>query len=153
LLASLSALIALWDSPRLQREVLARTGETIDQPAHQVLRHLGFRGPLRPSRLAAELGTGASHVSKIIRRLEERELVERVRDPLDARATLIALTELGAEQTRHVFDLGDDLVAMVTNDWSAEDVAAYTALTARFTTDAVRAAKIMRESGIVRMNP
>ncbi len=148
LLASLSALIALWDSPRLQREVLARMGEPIDQPSHQVLRHLGFRGPLRPSELAAEVGTGASHISKLVKRLEQRGLVERRPDPADSRATLVALTVPGAEATRHVFDLGDDLVNQVIRNWAEEDVADYTALTRRFVEDAVNAAHEMRRSGI-----
>ena len=76
LLANLSALILLWESPALQGEILAKTGESLDQPSHQTLRHLLAWGSMRPTSLAEALNTGASHVSKILRRLEDDGLVE-----------------------------------------------------------------------------
>src|SRR5918994_247593 len=93
LLANLSALILLWESPAVQGQILAKTGETLDQPSHQTLRHLLAWGPMRPTALAETLGTGASYVSKIVRRLEEDGLVQRSTDPADRRASLVTLTE------------------------------------------------------------
>src|SRR6478752_9931206 len=77
LLANLSVLILLWESPALQGQILAKTGESLDQPSHQTLRHLLAWGSMRPSALAEVLNTGASHVSKILRRLEDDGLVQR----------------------------------------------------------------------------
>lgn len=148
LLANLSALILLWDSPAMQSQILAKSGETLDQQSHQSLRHLLAWGPMRPTTLAEALGTGASHVSKIVRRLEDDGLVERSTDPVDRRATLVRLTSAGEEAARGVYALGDRMIAEVLDGWSAADIRRYTALTERFVTDAIGAADRMLERGL-----
>lgn len=148
LLGSLSTLILVWDSPALQGEILARSGETLDQPAHQALRHLLAWGPTRPSVLAGALGTGASNVSKIIGRLHQDGLVARTADVADRRASLITLTPHGEQAARGVYALGDRMIAEVLERWSLTDVEQYTALTERFVTDALRSTAQMRERGL-----
>ena len=149
LLANLSALILLWDSPALQGDILAKTGETIDQPSHQTLRHLLAWGPMRPTALSEVLATGASYVSKIVRRLESDGLVERKTDPTDRRATLISLTKAGEEAARGVYALGDRMIAEVLDGWSPADIRRYTALTERFVKDAIASAERMLERGLL----
>lgn len=148
LLANLSALILVWDSPAFQGEVLAKSGESIDQPSHATLRHLLAWGPMRPTALSQVLGTGASHVSKIVRRLEADGLVQRTTDPSDGRATLIRLTEAGETAAQGVYALGDRMIAEVLDGWSETDVRAYTDLTARFVKDAIASAERMLERGL-----
>ncbi|WP_164515437.1 MarR family transcriptional regulator [Microbacterium sp. 10M-3C3] len=148
LLSSLSALILLWDSPVLQGEILARSGETIDQPAHAALRHLLAWGPTRPSALAVVLGTGASNVSKIVGRLEADGLVARVVADDDRRATVIRLTERGEGAAHGVYALGDRMIAEVLEHWSLDDIRRYTALTERFVSDAITSTARMRERGL-----
>jgi DNA-binding MarR family transcriptional regulator len=148
LLANLSALILLWDSPALQGQILAKTGESLDQPSHQTLRHLLAWGSMRPTALAEALGTGASYVSKIVRRLEEDGLVSRSTDPADRRASLITLTASGEAAARGVYALGDRMIAEVLDDWSAADIRRYTDLTQRFVRDAISSAARMRERGL-----
>jgi DNA-binding MarR family transcriptional regulator len=148
LLASLSALILLWESPGLQREILTASGEPIDQPAHSALRHLAAGQPMRPSDLAQAMGTGASNISKILKRLEAGGLVERGADPHDARSTTITLTPAGEEAARHIYDLGDAMIAQVLAGWSPRDIARFTELTKRFTADAIAAAQDMRRDGL-----
>jgi DNA-binding MarR family transcriptional regulator len=150
LLASLSALILLWESPGLQSEILTSSGEPIDQPAHQALRHLAAGQPMRPSDLAHALGTGASNVSKILKRLEAEGLVVRETAPDDTRSTLIILTPAGKAAARHIYDLGDDMIAQVLAAWSPRDIARYTELTKRFTADAIAASENMRRDGLDR---
>lgn len=150
LLTDLSRLIYLWESPQFQSEVLTRSGEPLDQSSHQLLRLLGFSGPLRPSRIAERLKTGASNVSKMLRRLEDNGWVERTRDPADARAALVGLTPAGVEAAQHVFDLGDDMIAQVLTGWNARDLEQYTKLTRRFVDDAHAAAEAMRTHGLTR---
>jgi DNA-binding MarR family transcriptional regulator len=149
LLASLSALILLWDSPAVQGQILAKTGETIDQQSHSTLRHLLAWGPMRPTALSEVLGTGASHVSKIIRRLEDAGMVTRATDPTDGRATIITLTDAGDEAARGVYELGDRMINEVLEGWTASDVERYTALTQRFVSDAIGAADQMLERGLL----
>jgi DNA-binding MarR family transcriptional regulator len=149
LLANLSALILLWESPALQGQILAKTGESLDQPSHQTLRHLLAWGSMRPTSLAEVLNTGASHVSKIVRRLEGDGLVQRTVDPTDRRATLVSLTPSGEAAARSVYELGDRMITEVLEDWSAPDVRKYTALTRRFVADAFAAADRMLERGLL----
>lgn len=149
LLAHLSALILLWDTPAIQGQILARTGETLDQPSHQALRHLLAWGPMRPTALAEVLDTGASHVSKIVRRLEADGLVRRSADPSDGRASLVSLTEAGEEAAHGVYALGDRMIAEVLEDWSPADVERYTQLTARFVGDAIASVDRMLERGLL----
>jgi DNA-binding MarR family transcriptional regulator len=149
LLANLSALILLWESPALQGQILAKTGESLDQPAHQTLRHLLAWGSMRPTALAEVLDTGASHVSKILRRLEDDGLVQRTVDPSDRRAVLVSLTPSGQTAALGVYALGDRMIAEVLQGWSAADVRKYTALTRRFVADAIAAADRMLERGLL----
>jgi len=148
LLSSLSALILMWDSPALQGEILAKSGETLDQPAHQALRHLLAWGPTRPSGLTQVLGCGASNVSKIIGRLDHDGFVVRTIDEDDGRATVIRLTRIGEEAARGVYALGDRMIAEVLEGWSLGDVQRYTALTERFVTDAITSTAKMRDRGL-----
>jgi DNA-binding MarR family transcriptional regulator len=150
LLTDLSRLIYLWESPQFQSEVLTRSGEPLDQPSHQLLRLLGFSGPLRPSQIADRLKTGASNVSKMLRRLENNGWLERKPDPDDARATLVGLTPEGNKAAQHVFDLGDDMIAQVLQNWSSRDLEHYTDLTRRFVADAYAAAEAMKMRGLSR---
>ena len=149
LLANLSALILLWDSPRFQGEILAKSGESIDQQAHATLRHLLAWGPMRPTALSEVLGTGASHVSKIVRRLEDDGWVQRATDPSDGRATLISLTDEGVVAAHGVYALGDRMIAEILEGWSEDDVRMYTDLTVRFVRDAITSAERMRERGLL----
>ncbi|WP_284528644.1 MarR family winged helix-turn-helix transcriptional regulator [Microbacterium sp. T2.11-28] len=142
-------MILLWDSPALQGDILAKSGETIDQPSHQTLRHLLAWGPMRPTALSEVLATGASYVSKIVRRLESDGLVERKKDPTDRRATLISLTPAGEEAARGVYALGDRMIAEVLAGWSPADVRRYTELTQRFVKDAIASADRMLERGLL----
>ena len=149
LLANLSALILLWESPALQGQILAKTGESLDQPSHQTLRHLLAWGAMRPTSLAEVLNTGASHVSKIVRRLEDDGLVQRTVDPTDRRATLVSLTPTGETAALSVYALGDRMISEVLEGWSTPDVRKYTALTKRFVADALAAADRMLERGLL----
>lgn len=149
LLANLSALILLWDSPSVQGQILAKSGESLDQASHQTLRHLLAWGSMRPTALAEVLATGASHVSKIVRRLESDGLVQRTTDPSDRRATLISLTDEGEKAAQSVYALGDRMIEEVLEGWSAADIERYTDLTARFVQDAITAAERMLERGLL----
>ena len=77
-------------------------------PMRGVLQHLSIAGPLTIGEAARHFDRAQSVVSEIADRLEGKGLVERVRDPRDARRTLIWLTEAGIaalERDRQVLDL------------------------------------------------
>ncbi|MFF9490310.1 MarR family transcriptional regulator [Streptomyces sp. NPDC014676] len=81
----------MWNNPAIQGEIFAKTGETLDQPSLEVLRRLLAWGPMHPTALAKLLGTGPSHVSKIVRELETDGLVQRIAHQSDGRATLVRI--------------------------------------------------------------
>lgn len=147
-MASLGALLNLWDSPEFHLTVPLGNGDVLDEPCHRMIRHLSFRGAMRPSALAAELGTGRSNVSKIVKRLEHEGLVARDPDPEDSRGSRVHLTEAGLEIAQRLYDLGDRLTARVLNQWHPDDVETYTRLTARFTEGAIAAADDIRRNGL-----
>lgn len=148
LMASLGALLNLWDSPEFHLEVTVDDGVPLDEASHRMVRHLSFRGPMRPSALAAELGTGRSNVSKMVKRLETSGLVTRQPDPGDSRAYRILLTAAGLEVAQRFYDLGDRLTDQVLRDWDAADVETYTRLTERFTRAALSRADEIRRHGL-----
>jgi DNA-binding MarR family transcriptional regulator len=62
----------------------------------QVLWILQEHGPLPVSRLAEWLGIGAPNATGLLDRMEQRGLVERVRDADDRRVVLARMTDAGA---------------------------------------------------------
>jgi DNA-binding MarR family transcriptional regulator len=73
-------------------------GVRLDRPDVQILVHLlDAGGPRRIGAIAEGLQVESPHVTRHVAALEQRKLVERVRDPDDGRAWRIALTEEGAE--------------------------------------------------------
>lgn len=62
-----------------------------------VLSHLWRRDGLAPSELAGLLGVEPPTVTNMLSRMERAGLLERCRDPKDARCTRVYLTEKGRE--------------------------------------------------------
>lgn len=70
-------------------------GDQLDLPALILLKTLLHQGPLRLSTLACQIELDASTVSRQVRQLEDRGLVERTGDPDDGRASRVAVSDLG----------------------------------------------------------
>lgn len=121
LLEQLSVLVNRWSSHHFQLAHASRLRNERDFTANKMLYLLGSTGPLRPSELATELGTGRANVSKTLARLEADGLVERSPDPADARSAWINLTETGRLVSADVFRIGEQMLAEITPDWSQEE--------------------------------
>ena len=76
----------------------------------QILWILQEHGPLPVSRLADWLGIGVPNATGLLDRMEQRGLVERVRDATDRRIVMACQTELGRETVRDVDGWRSDLV-------------------------------------------
>jgi DNA-binding MarR family transcriptional regulator len=63
--------------------------------AQGVLLHLAQSGPLTVSECARHFGRAQSATSELVRQLEQKGLLARVRDAADGRRSLIWLSELG----------------------------------------------------------
>jgi DNA-binding MarR family transcriptional regulator len=77
---------------------LERTAD-LSHAEYQVLRWLSLSEDreVHMSRLAATASVTPSHLSRIVGRLEKRDLLTRSSDPADARRTLARLTPTGAQ--------------------------------------------------------
>lgn len=72
----------------------------LSRTSASLLRYLFDQGPQRVTTLAAREQVAQPTMSVIVKRLCARGLVERRADPVDRRATLVAITPLGAETLR-----------------------------------------------------
>ena len=70
------------------------------------LRRAGAPYALNPSGLYSRLDRSSGGMTKNLKRLEERGLVERSPDPNDGRGVLVTLTEKGRRKAERIFEAG-----------------------------------------------
>lgn len=131
LLSNLSELITRFNSYQFQAAHASRLSNGLDFTANRVLYLLGTEGASRPSELAAQLATGRSNISKVLRRLESDGLIACNADSDDSRATLISLTAKGVAHSHEVFTIGDDMIRELTADWDPAEITQFSALLGR----------------------
>ena len=73
-------------------------------PQHRLLVLVSSDGPRRIGALADDLGVNQSNASRLVARLAEQGLVQRVTDPADGRASVVEATAAG----RRVLDAVSD---------------------------------------------
>jgi DNA-binding MarR family transcriptional regulator len=88
-------LVRLLNRPAVSRRLVADAEVATEVGATWALGHLRRIGPCRPSALAASLGVDASTVTHRLQELERAGYLERVPDPTDGRACLVALSAEG----------------------------------------------------------
>jgi DNA-binding MarR family transcriptional regulator len=153
LLEELSLLVNRWSSHHFQLAHASRLHNERDFTANQVLFRLGSTGPMRPSELALELGSGRANVSKVLARLESDSLISRSPDPHDSRASVVALTERGREVSADVFRIGEEMITELTADWSAEDRRVFAARLRQLNVAAAAYESRLRAGGAGRASP
>jgi DNA-binding MarR family transcriptional regulator len=93
LIARLRAVI-----PRLARVLNdASTGENLTPTQNSVLGLVRARGPIGLAELTELEGLNPTMLSRIVKALDERGLIQRMPDPGDLRAARVAVTEEGAQ--------------------------------------------------------
>lgn len=68
------------------------------------LRRAGGSYELTPSKLYSRLQRSSGGMTKILKRLEEQDLVKRSPDPADGRGSLVSLTKRGLDVQERVFN-------------------------------------------------
>ncbi|HSE09569.1 MAG TPA: MarR family transcriptional regulator [Nocardioidaceae bacterium] len=107
---------------RLGRRMRQRMpGEDLDFSAILLMKALLQGGPMRLSTLAAALDVDASTVSRQVRHLEDRGLLERTCDPDDGRASRIALSTEGRTRLEAGAQRRRALVGGLLESWPPED--------------------------------
>lgn len=103
---------------RLRRRV---PGDEIEFSSLALLKTIAADGPMRLTTVAAALHLDASTVSRHVRSLEDRGLLERATDPDDGRASQVAITAEGRRSLAEGAQRRRALVGEALADWSDED--------------------------------
>ncbi|SEN62639.1 MarR family winged helix-turn-helix transcriptional regulator [Nonomuraea pusilla] len=97
-------------------------GVQLDRPDVQVLVYLYDAGePRRVGAIAEGLQVESPHVTRHVAKLEQRGLLERVRDPDDGRAWRITLTEEGADAAARCRKVTTDWFEAALDGWSPSE--------------------------------
>jgi len=144
-LGSLVRISALLASPSFQRAISATTPIPDDPHAVSAIYALASWGSLRPGALAVRLHVSPPTVSRLVEKLCAAGLAKRVADPLDSRASIVALTPEGATASAELFRQGDLMMNSLLAGWTTEDREQLTGLLERLaTTMSARNALVVR---------
>lgn len=110
-------------------------GDEIDLSAIFILKILRGCGPMRLSALAAMLELDASTVSRHVRHLEDRGLLERTSDPDDGRASMVAVTRRGGRCLEKHAVARRAVIGELLEDWTDDDRERLRSLLARVNRD------------------
>ncbi len=110
---------------RLHELVSARGGLTLDRSAYPLLNQiLALQGQADGGRLtdvAEGLGVAVPTVSRQVRQLEDLGLVVRTKDPIDARAILLEVTDAGVDALQRMREEWRKTVAEILGPWPQKD--------------------------------
>jgi DNA-binding MarR family transcriptional regulator/GNAT superfamily N-acetyltransferase len=86
----------------------------------RILYEIGSNTDFTASDLSAAIGIDAGHLSRILSRLEKRELIEKLRSETDGRQRFLRLTQKGKEAFELVNNRADDEIAEILGALSEE---------------------------------
>lgn len=86
------------------------------------------QGPLTSSALAETLEADKGLISRTVRELEERELIERTPDPNDGRSSLLAATPAAVAKLNAAREPGKTPLMVALREWDTEQIEALTHL-------------------------
>jgi DNA-binding MarR family transcriptional regulator len=96
-------------------------GDEFDFSSLALLKTAAHQGPIRLSSLASALNLDASTVSRHVRTLEDRGLLERDADPEDGRASRVAVTARGLRALEEGAERRRALIGEVLAGWDDAD--------------------------------
>ncbi|GIE20348.1 hypothetical protein Ahu01nite_034500 [Winogradskya humida] len=85
--------------------------------------------------LAVRCSLDPSTVSRSVAALVRSGLVDRAADPVDGRASVLALSAHGRRTLDEIYGWIDDRLAVAMQGWALDDIAVFTALMQRFSSD------------------
>jgi len=123
---------------RIKQQPPSGEPASADRSAHVLLFSLFQAGPMRLSDLAAAVYVDASTVSRQAAQLVADGLLTRQPHPEDGRASVVALSDAGRSLVRELLERRYAFFRRTVEDWSDEDLTAFTALLRRFVDDTER---------------
>lgn len=103
-------------------DIARRSGYDLPPASWSLLEYLDSRGALRVTDIAACHGVDVSSVTPRLKRLETAGLVEREREPADARAFLISITDAGNSALESVHEARRQILASAVSDIDSSHV-------------------------------
>jgi len=107
-------------------------GVDLDRAGYGIMSRIEDSGPQRLSALAHAFGLDPSTITRQVQTLEGSGLLERSRDPLDRRASLLDLTATGREVLTSTRDLRLSRLREAMARWSSEEQVTFGRLLADF---------------------
>ncbi|WP_018544160.1 MarR family winged helix-turn-helix transcriptional regulator [Streptomyces sp. LaPpAH-108] len=107
---------------------------SMDRAAYLLLNRLDNEGPMGVKALAASMGIDSSTVTRQVAPLVEAGLVKRTSHPEDGRAVVLQLSPRGTHRLAEVRTSRRQLMAELTQDWTAGEREEFCALLTRFNT-------------------
>lgn len=95
--------------------------DQVDPSTFPLAKRLMFCGAMRVSDLAASVELDTSTVSRQIKQLEDKQIVERTPDPADGRASLVQLSEPGRQVMQAAFQRRFRRIETALEPWSSRD--------------------------------
>lgn len=102
--------------------------------SYAMLLEVRERGSCRPSDLAELFSIDKGAVSRLVNGLEEMGLLARSPDPLDGRAQLLTVTDVGQQRMDEVTREGKLRWAERLSTWDYDDLASFAAMLRRYNT-------------------
>lgn len=117
----------IWDRARSVHEDL--------QPAsYLMLSHLASAGPQRSSALSDHFGVDKGAISRQVQHLSDLGLVDRARDPVDGRATLVSASADAVRRMEAILSERRRWLDERLSEWSEDDLREFVAGLARYNT-------------------
>ncbi|GAA5194287.1 hypothetical protein GCM10023322_58280 [Rugosimonospora acidiphila] len=118
---------------RAKARLLAATGNDVESVTQVLLRTVAAEGPIRASALAVSVHSDLSTVSRQTAALVAGGLLERRADPVDGRASLLAVTEAGQAVLSEHGQARAAFFAQVLDGWDPQELDQFARLLQRFT--------------------
>jgi DNA-binding MarR family transcriptional regulator len=110
-----------WTITRLARRLRQEAGTDLGPSQVAALATIERHGPLSPSELAEFERIKRPTATRILRHLEEADLVERVKDPEDGRGSIVSVTGAGRTHLKRLRERKTAYLASRLDNLGAED--------------------------------
>lgn len=117
---------------RFRQQFLAAAAHDVEWTAHMILKCVASEGPQRSGAIAQRMDADPSTISRQVAALVRDGLLERRADPVDGRATLLALTPKADDVLKHHDEIRDKHYAFMLADWNERDLRRFADLLERF---------------------
>jgi DNA-binding MarR family transcriptional regulator len=110
------------NSRRAARQRSRMSGVDLLPTAVATLASVYRLGPVRLTDIAADIDLEPSRVSKEVNRLVDAGLVDQVTDPTDRRASLLTITDDGADAWKRYRAAVDEQLSRLVSEWTDRDL-------------------------------